>query len=105
MRISFSPQRRQDVLTVVKSGDILTIDGAVFDFSLLPDGATIPAEAIPSEWFVGPVERIDGVLHLTLVLPHGPEPSESVAFPSSLIDPPDGALALPNDKEPANVDA
>lgn len=114
MYIKLSPQRRDDTLTVTKTGDVLTINGVAFDFSTLPDGATISVGEVPCEWLVGPVERIAGELHLTLILPHGPGPSKAVAFPPPLIDPPDGAISLPADpqpsvpdpaeEEPANVD-
>ncbi|RVO34803.1 hypothetical protein [Sinorhizobium meliloti] len=115
MKIGLSPQRRDDALEVLKAGDTLTINGAAFDFSALPDGASIPAAEIPCDWIAGPVERIAGELHLTLILPHGPSPSQAVAFPSPLTDPPDGVIALPADlapsipdpaeEEPANVDS
>lgn len=101
MNISFSPQRRGDTLSVSKSGDVLTINGEAFDFSGLPDGATI--EDVPCEWIVGPVERIDGELRLKLLIPHGPAPSQAVAFPEPIIDAADGAIALPTE-EFANVD-
>ncbi|RVG97589.1 hypothetical protein [Sinorhizobium meliloti] len=101
MQISLSPQRRDDALTVAVAGDVLTVNGASFDFSALPDGASIPAGEIPCEWMVGPVERVAGVLRLTLILPHGANPSQAVAFPASIIDPPDGPLALPADPAPA----
>ncbi|KQU97039.1 hypothetical protein ASD00_19515 [Ensifer sp. Root31] len=113
MKICLSPSRRDDALAVVKAGDVLTINGAAFDFSMLPDGATIPNGAIPCEWIIGPVERLAGRLHLTLILPHGANPSPAVAFPVALHHPPDGELALPFDpppaetpivEEPANVD-
>lgn len=113
MRISLSPQRRDDAVTIVKQGDVLTVNDEPFDFSGLPEGATIPAGEIPCEWIAGPVERVAGELHLTLILPHGPNPSEAVAFPAPIIDPPDGPLALAVDpapiaveieEEPANVD-
>ncbi|MDX0630287.1 hypothetical protein GOC91_29385 [Sinorhizobium medicae] len=114
MIIDLSPQRRDDLLKVTKSGDALTINGVQFDFSILPDGATIPAGEVPCEWLVGPVERTAGELHLTLILPHGARPSQAVAFPPPLIDPPDGVIALPADlapsipdpveEEPADVD-
>lgn len=116
MRVSFSPQRRDDTLAVTKSGDVVTINGEAFDFSDLPDGATIPAGDVPCEWIFGPVERIGGDLHLTLTLPHGSNPSAAVAFPVPLINPPDGPLAIPfdpppppmpdpeDDEEPADVD-
>lgn len=105
MRVSFSPQRREGPLLVTKFGDILTINGEAFDLSILPDGATIPAGGVPCSWIAGPVERIGGDLHLTLILPHGPNPSEAVAFPAPLVNPPDGALAIPNDEDAAYVDA
>lgn len=112
MRIVLCPQRHDDLLHVAKAGDILTINGDAFDFTGLPDGATIDAEMVPCAWIIGTVARIDGALHLTLLLPHGPNPSEAVAFPAALIDPPDGPLDLPRDpepelqeEEPANVEA
>lgn len=95
MRISLFPQRRDDVLTVAKAGDVLTINNETFDFSDLLDGASIPADVIPCKWIVGPVDRVNGVLHLSLILPHGPSPSEGVAFPSPLDVEQDGPITLP----------
>lgn len=103
MRISLSPQRRDVTLAIVKAGDVLTINGHSFDFSALPNAATIPAGEVPCEWIVGPVERVSGALQLTLVLPHGPSPSQAVAFPAPIIDPPDGVINLPFDPLPAPV--
>lgn len=107
MKISFSPQRRDGVLEVIKDGDKLRINGELFSFVSLPDGATIPAGNVPCEWITGPVERINGEIYLTLVLPHGPRPSHKVAFPTPLENPPDGALDIPADPtlEVPNVDA
>lgn len=95
MRIVWHPQRRDDTLAVVKSGDVLTINGEAFDFSTLPDGATLPREAIACDLIAGPVERVDGVLIVPLILPHGPKPSPAVAFPAHLDDVPDGPVELP----------
>ncbi|MNE82119.1 hypothetical protein D3C80_1788160 [compost metagenome] len=111
MQINLSPQRRDDALTVSKSGEVLTINGDQFDFSSLPEGATIPAGNVPCEWIVGPVERISGEIHLTLILPHGSNPSAAVAFPEPIINPADGVIAVPFDppaaepEEVADVDA
>ena len=106
MHISLSPMRRDDALTVVKSGDVLTINGEAFNFASLPDGATIPEGVVPCDWIAGPVSRIDGDLHLTLILPHGPRPTQEQAFPQPIIDPADGEIALPqNEEEVAHVDA
>lgn len=99
MHIKLNPQRRDDQISVIKSGDTLTINGEEFDLSVIPEGATLPADAISSEYFSGPVERINGVLHLTLTLPHGPNPQQHVAFPEEIVDPPDGEIEFPNDIE------
>ncbi|MDV6226274.1 hypothetical protein R2G56_08250 [Nitratireductor aquimarinus] len=98
MQIRFSPQWRDDALEVVKQGDIISINGEAFDFSVVPDGATLPQEAISSDWFAGPVERIGGELHISIVLPHGPNPSQAVAFPQPISVNADGPIEVPSDE-------
>lgn len=98
MRITLSPVRLDETLTASRAGDVLTLNGEAFDFGPLPEGATLPAEAISSEWIVGPVSRIDGEMHLTLRLPHGPNPSQAVAFPAPLTVLGDGPIPLPTDE-------
>lgn len=107
MHITLTPQRSEDRLEVSKAGEILTINGQQFDFTSLPDNSIIPAGDVPSPWVFEAVKRIGDVLYLTLILPHGPNPSEAVAFPAPLANPPDGVLALPADpvEETANVEA
>lgn len=111
MRISFSPQRRDDSLTLEKtSGDRLRINGELFNFNTLNDGDVIPAGTIPCDWIVGPVEKVDGELRLTVILPHGPYPSRAVAFPEPITVTDDGPIEVPHDEaseeeEPADVDA
>jgi len=95
MKIKLSPQRRDDTLTVTKQGDILTINGTAYDFSVVPNGATLPMGATDCEWLASDVERIDGVLHLTLLLPHGANASQAARFPQPIINPADGVLELP----------
>lgn len=101
MRISFSPMRRDDTLTLEKtSGDRLRINGELFNFNPLEDGDTIPEGVIPCEWIVGPVERIDGEVRVTIVLPHGPNPSHAVAFPEPITVSDDGPIDIPHDERP-----
>lgn len=95
MQIKWNPQRRDDSLSVVKQGDTLIINGTEYDFSAVPEGATLPADAIDSDLFSGPVERVGGELVLTLTLPHGPSPSAAVAFPSPITVTKDGKVELP----------
>ena len=95
MNINLSPQRRDDTLTVTKQGDTLTINGTDYDFTDLPDGGTLPAEAVDCEFVIGSVDRVNGELELALLLPHGANASESARFPEPIIDPADGELELP----------
>lgn len=97
MLITLSPVRMDETLTASLAGDTLTLNGEAFDFSQMPEGATLPAEAIASDHFAGPVERINGELHLTLRLPHGANPPQHVAFPQPIHVTEDGPVALPFD--------
>lgn len=104
MHITLSPVRLDETLIASRAGDVLTLNGEAFDFTQLPEGGTLPAEAIASDWIVGPVSRISGELHLTLRLPHGPNPSQAVAFPEPIHVAEDGPIALPFDPEPEVIE-
>ena len=95
MKITLSPQRRDDTLTVIKQGDVLTINSTEYDFTDLPDGGTLPADAVDCEFVIGSVDRVNGELELTLLLPHGANASEDARFPEPIIDPADGEVELP----------
>lgn len=95
MKITLSPQRRDDTLHIIKQDDTLTINGTAYDFSVVPDGATLPRDAVECIWLASDVERIDGVLHLTLILPNSATASEAARFPQPIINPADGVLELP----------
>jgi hypothetical protein len=95
MHITLFPVRMDTRPTITRSGDTLTIDGEAFDFSAVPDGATLPKEAINSDWFTGPVERIAGTLHLNLRLSHGANAPEETRFPEPITLTSDGPLELP----------
>ena len=94
MQITFSPQFRPPVV-YSRAGDVLTIDGEDFDFSDVLDGDTLPAEAVSSDMVVGDVSRIAGVLHLTLILPHGINAPETTRFPEPITLEGDGLVTLP----------
>ncbi|QKV20230.1 hypothetical protein [Oricola thermophila] len=85
MRISFCPQRRDDHVTASVSGDVLTVNGEQFDFSSLPDGASIDAADVPCDLVIGSIARTGGEIGVTLILPHGPMPSHDVAFPEPVV--------------------
>ena len=92
MHITLIPQRRDDNLIVIKQGDTLTINGKAYDLSVIPDGATLPATATDCPYLVGNIDRIAGVLHLSLLLPTGQDASPAANFPAPILYPADGTL-------------
>lgn len=96
MIIKLSPQRRDDDLSLSKSGDVLTINGEVFDFSVVPNGAALPRDAITCEFIAGDVERDEaGVLTVPLIIPLSANPTPEQAFPADIVSPADGEVVLP----------
>ncbi|WP_258036435.1 tail fiber assembly protein [Pseudomonas putida] len=94
MILKLSPVRSDIHLSVAKTGDILEVNGVALDFSRLADGATLPAEAVGCNFVIAPVERINGALVLTLMLPHDADAPEGARFPVDLY-PADGQVQLP----------
>ena len=97
MKIEFSPQRSEQTLKVTRTGDTLKINNKIFDFSVIPEGGILPADAVASEFVVGELRREGGALKITLLMPHGANPPPEVCFPERLENPADGVLALPTD--------
>jgi hypothetical protein len=92
MRLIFSPQRRDDALALSRSGDVLTLNGVSFDLSGVPEGATLPAEAVPSEFVVGEISRTAGELSVTIIRPYGAASTEADLFPEPLPNAPNGDI-------------
>ena len=99
MIIKLSPQRREDTLEVTKTGDVLNINGINYDFTQLPEGATLPSEAVDCEYIVGDVTRTNGELEMTLLLPLGPNAPYEARFPEPITVLEDGPVALPQTQE------
>lgn len=95
MIIKLCPQRRDDSLVVSKRSDVLTINGERFDFRELPEGAVLPSSAVDCDFVLGDITRVGGDLVITLLLPCGPEATDSANFPFDIVNPPDGNVSLP----------
>lgn len=95
MHINLFPVRLDEPMLLDREGDVLYVNGEAFDFGQLLEGATLPRKAVLSDWFPGEVNRIDGELHLTLRLPHGPNAPESTRFPVPIEVLEDGPVELP----------
>lgn len=106
MIISFSPIRYDADLVISRSGDTLTINGDQLDFSDLPEGGEYPREAIDNEFVVGGVERLDGVIHITVMLPYSnPDAPREVTFPDPITVTSDGIIALPEGRTVEDANA
>ncbi|RQJ33198.1 hypothetical protein [Pseudomonas aeruginosa] len=82
-------------LSLSRTGDVLTVNGQPFDFTPLPEGGELPAEAIGSEWFAGSVVRRAGRIQLILRFPLAVDASAAARFPEPLLIKADGSVELP----------
>lgn len=107
MHITLSPVRHDFRMMAEVHGDRIVIDNIepepiTLDFTDLPEGAMLPEGATGCQWIVGPVRRIDGEIHLTLLLPHGPIPLNAppevlaVTHPEPILVTADGPIKLPS---------
>ena len=67
MHLTLSPQQGlpgQPEMTLHVAGDLLTVDGTPYELSPIPEGGE-------GEWpdspFIGPIRRIGGVIHATVL--------------------------------------
>ena len=96
MDIQFNTFLYETDLVVEVAGDTVILNGEVFDFVDLPNGATLPREAIDSIWFGDDVHRDDaGKLHLTLFRPYGWHAPDERREPVLMADLPDGVIEFP----------
>lgn len=81
-------------------GDVITINGEAFDLSGIPEGYTLPGDAVGNKFFEGPwpIVRIDGILHFTLRLPVSEGTLDIYRDPDNpiIIDVVEGVVPLPN---------
>lgn len=100
MMIFLKPQFASGTLNISKQGDSLTINGDVLDFTDLPEGGEYPPEAIDNDFVVGGVKRVDGDVHIAVLLPYSnPNPPRAVAFPDPVTVTADGVIALPEGRD------
>lgn len=95
MILTFTPMRSDTDITLVRDGDSLAIDGVVYDFTDLPEGAILPREAVDCPALMSDVTRTGGMIALTLILPHGANPPKDRAYPAPVKLRRDGPVDLP----------
>lgn len=95
MIINLSPQVSGKTLSLSVNSDVLTVNNTDYDFSVIPEGATLPADAVESDFIIGNIDRVDGTIHLTVLLPIQADASESARFPEP-INQTSGPVELPS---------
>lgn len=99
MKLTFSPVRMEAALSASVAGDLLVLNGQPVDLT----GYSADPEA-PHDWIIGQPERIGGIWHVTLVLPHGAEAPPETLFPAP-VEVAEGQIPLPpRDPAPAAED-
>lgn len=101
-KISFSPVLSADDLAIEKQGSTLVINGDPMDFSDLVDGAGYPPEALENPALEGGVERVDGEIRLTVILPYFMPGHFETPPPITVIN--DGPIELPEGRYPPPVE-
>ena len=98
MIIIFSPQLRNDTLTLAKQGDALTINSVEIDFSPLESGTKLPPEVCQtySPFLLAAQRNEDGELELTILLPHTSNASEAARYPQPIVNPSNGQIQIPS---------
>ena len=96
MKIKLSPVRSDSQPLVASvAGDVITVNDTEYDLSPLAIGEELPAP----EPFTGSIVRDDhGVIHLTLMLPHGVNAPHETRFPAAFSEPmdiADGEIPVP----------
>ncbi|QJI11931.1 hypothetical protein HKK58_05095 [Pseudomonas sp. ADAK22] len=71
MKIKLFPFLTDDTISASVHGDIIAINGELYDLSGIPEGYRLPASAVGSDWLSVSdfVERVGGEISLTLKYP------------------------------------
>lgn len=105
MKIKLWPDLMADFLVATVDKDKITINGEAIDLSGIPDGYRLPGAAIGNKFFVESeyVERVNGVLHITLRLPVDWDSPEEYRNPPEpiILDVSAGQVNFPDTTPPA----
>lgn len=101
--ITFAPSRAlpgdDTPLTASVEGATITLCGQTVDLGVLQDGQMLPdedGEGMPDcPWITGLTRRIGDTIHITLLLPHGPDAPEETLYPEPVTMTADGEVPVP----------
>lgn len=79
MKITFSPQRSDEPLSLSVEGDVLIVNGTPLDFGPLAEGFELPHGAAGNNFIEGVVRRVDGEIEVMVRLPYNRTPGFDVS--------------------------
>jgi len=95
MKIKFTPSRMNYQAQGFVDGDIISINGEVLDFSALGEGDILPCEAVGNDMVASEITRINGVIHLSVISPHGVHVPHESKYPSGDFVDVEGVIPFP----------
>lgn len=104
MKITLFPSLAGKPIEAIVKGDVITINGTELDFSVIPEGYSLPRSAVDNEHFVAqiPVTRINGELSFGLVMQVFPLTDEKWRDPvkPNVLNVKSGNVVFPDVSEP-----
>ena len=101
MHLTLIPQQGlpgQPEMTIHVAGDVITVDVIPYDLASVPEGGEGWPEA--ESPFIGPIRRIDGVIHATLLARLGDDTAPDQGGPW-IIETAQGDVVIPAARKPA----
>lgn len=105
MHLILSPQMGlpgQPETIIAVAGDVLTIDGTPYDLSPVPEGGD-------GEWpdspFLGRIQRIDGVIHATVLVRLGDTAASDQPDSPWIVPDAEGEVTIPAARKPEPEEA
>lgn len=95
MHLTLTPQMGlpgQPEMTIHVAGDTIMLDGVAYDLSAVPEGGEGWPEDVTS--LVGPIRRISGILHVTVVARLGDDSAADQGGPW-VLENAKGAITIP----------
>ena len=95
MKLNLSPMLSDESTTISVKNDVLTVNGQAFDFSQLPEGATLPQQAAGSHLILSDVTRSGGQIEVAVLFAHKADASDAARFPQPINVTKNGPVELP----------
>jgi hypothetical protein len=106
MILTLVPQWGRPETALSAAGDVLTRGGVSYDLSSVPEGGEgWPPLPAPGEdhTFIGPIRRIDGVIHATMIVHLGDDAPQDQPDAPWIVEAADGAVTIPAIRNPVEA--